>query len=62
MKIGIDARMLGTNHGGIGRYVFELLKNLLALGGRNEFLVFYNQDGGKEIQVLGRIAQAAGQG
>ncbi len=41
MKIGIDARMMGYKSGGIGRYVFELLKNLLLLDSKNEYKVFF---------------------
>ena len=46
MKIGIDARMLGNRHGGIGRYVLELVKHILAAGGDFEFVIFFNQDAG----------------
>jgi hypothetical protein len=28
MRIGIDARLFGTRHGGIGRYSEQLIKNL----------------------------------
>lgn len=42
MNIGIDARMLGTMHGGIGRYVFELSKNLAQVSPLDDFFVFYN--------------------
>ncbi|MCL5774691.1 MAG: glycosyltransferase family 4 protein [Patescibacteria group bacterium] len=45
-KIGIDIRMMGTAHGGIGRYVkelvFELLKNTKR--SNNEYVLFYNSD------------------
>lgn len=44
MKIGIDARMMGKRHGGIGRYVFELSKGLLNSQSGHEFWFFYNQD------------------
>src|SRR6266404_5387263 len=42
MTIGIDARMLGIRHGGIGRYVLELIKNLLKIDGNNRYVIFYN--------------------
>ena len=45
-KIGIDIRMMGTSHGGIGRYVKELVFELLKNAGRsgNEYVLFYNPD------------------
>ncbi len=41
-KIGIDARMIGTQHGGIGRYIFELVKGVLAGDQKNEYYIFCN--------------------
>ena len=43
-KIGIDIRMMGTEHGGIGRYVKELVFSLLALPGPEEYVLFYNRE------------------
>lgn len=43
-KIGIDIRMMGTAHGGIGRYVKELVLGLLQLDLPHEFALFYNRD------------------
>ncbi len=45
MRIGIDFRMAGTKHGGIGRYVLELVKNLVKIDNQNEYFLFHNQDG-----------------
>ena len=42
MRIGIDIRILGSGHGGIGRYVLELVKNILVLDVKNEYFLFYN--------------------
>jgi len=48
MRIGIDCRMFRTNFTGIGRYTFELVKNLQALSPRdpkiaqNEYVLFFN--------------------
>lgn len=39
MKIGIDARFLGPEGTGIGRYIEELLKNLQKLDKKNEYFV-----------------------
>lgn len=44
MKIGIDCRMMGVRHGGIGRYVLELVKYILKLDSKNEYVLFYNSD------------------
>lgn len=43
MKIGIDARLLGSRHGGIGRYVFELISHILKLDSSNRYVIFYNE-------------------
>src|SRR3989339_603608 len=40
MKIGIDARLYGTKHGGIGRYTAELIKNLEISDAENDYCVF----------------------
>ncbi len=42
MKIGFDFRMGGAINSGIGRYVFELLKHVLAQDTTNEYVIFYN--------------------
>lgn len=44
MKIGIDARLYGTKHGGIGRYAQELIKNLERLDSQNQYFVFLSAD------------------
>lgn len=52
MTIGIDARLLGTRHGGIGRYVLQLVKNLLQLDTENNYVIFYNQDAADIVASL----------
>ncbi len=42
MRIGIDIRMLGADFGGIGRYVFELVKHVLSADWENKYYLFYN--------------------
>lgn len=42
MKIGIDARFLQSARRGQGQYVYYLIKELLALGGEDEYVAFYN--------------------
>lgn len=44
MKIGIDARMLGSHNGGLGRYVQELVKHLEMIDTTHEYVVFLKQD------------------
>lgn len=39
-RIGIDARLYGTKHGGIGRYTAELIKNLELQDKSNKFFIF----------------------
>src|SRR3989344_1578897 len=52
MKIGIDIRMAGTQHGGIGRYVLELVKNIFLIDQENEYYLFYNDDQSADISNL----------
>jgi glycosyltransferase involved in cell wall biosynthesis len=46
MKIGIDARLYGPKATGIGRYVKNLVLNLLRLDTKNQYVLF----GGPELQ------------
>jgi glycosyltransferase involved in cell wall biosynthesis len=41
-RIGIDCRMYSSAFTGIGRYVFELTKNLLKLDKDNRYVLFFN--------------------
>jgi glycosyltransferase involved in cell wall biosynthesis len=43
MRIGIDARMYSTAFTGIGRYVYELVKNLTEIDKKNEYVLFMNK-------------------
>ncbi|HAV14975.1 MAG TPA: hypothetical protein DCX25_01475 [Candidatus Pacebacteria bacterium] len=43
MRIGIDARLAGPRHAGIGRYIEELLKHLFALKTQHEWVVFLGE-------------------
>ncbi|MDO8503185.1 MAG: glycosyltransferase family 1 protein [bacterium] len=40
MKIGIDGRLWGVGHTGIGRYTEELVRNLQKIDNKNEYVVF----------------------
>jgi len=42
MRIGIDCRMYSTRFTGIGRYVYELTKNLFEIDRENEYFLFFN--------------------
>lgn len=44
MKIGIDARLYGTGHGGIGRYIKNLVYYLEQIDKKNEYLIFLHPD------------------
>lgn len=44
MRIGIDARMLGPQCGGLGRYVEQLVIGLEQLDRKNEYIVFLRKD------------------
>jgi len=40
MRIGIDCRIWGVRHGGIGRYTQELVQNLQELDKKNDYVLF----------------------
>ena len=44
MKIGVDARMIGTRHRGIGRYVLELVKGLRLVNNHELIYYYYSED------------------
>jgi glycosyltransferase involved in cell wall biosynthesis len=43
MTIGIDMRMAGTRHGGIGRYAFEITKHILEQDTANNYVLFFSR-------------------
>ena len=43
MRIGLDIRMYGTGHGGIGRYCQELFLRILEMDKENQYFLFYNK-------------------
>jgi len=51
MKIGIDARIYGAGFTGIGRYVHELISNLLEIDDKNEYVLFMNSPRYEEFNV-----------
>ncbi|NCO12380.1 MAG: hypothetical protein COZ34_04350 [Candidatus Pacebacteria bacterium CG_4_10_14_3_um_filter_34_15] len=50
MKIGIDCRLAGSKHAGIGRYTESLILNLLDNPSKNKWvLFFYDENQAKEV-------------
>ncbi len=43
MRIGIDCRFYSSKFTGIGRYTFELVKHLLEIDKKNEYVLFFNE-------------------
>jgi glycosyltransferase involved in cell wall biosynthesis len=43
MRIGIDARIFGSQYTGIGRYVQELVEQMADLASQHEFVLFMNE-------------------
>ncbi|KKT19195.1 MAG: mannosyltransferase [Candidatus Peregrinibacteria bacterium GW2011_GWA2_43_8] len=54
MKIGIDARLYGPSFTGIGRYVKELIDNLLKVDDKNEYILFMNSPGYESFETKGK--------
>ncbi|MGI5826806.1 MAG: glycosyltransferase family 4 protein [Patescibacteria group bacterium] len=50
MRIGIDCRMYGLKHAGIGRYVLNLVNNLLPLDKENDYVLLVNKDFEREVE------------
>lgn len=44
MRIGIDARMYGPQHSGLGRYVEQLIEQLKHLDTEHEYVIFLKQE------------------
>ena len=54
MKIGIDARLYGTKHAGIGRYVYELVNKLQSIDRENEYVIFLQADNFAECRITNK--------
>lgn len=52
MKIGIDCRTYGPKHTGIGRYVQNLVENLLLIDESNEYVLFFGEIVDENIKYL----------
>jgi len=59
MRIGIDCRMFSSKFTGIGRYVYEFVKNVTAInaesGYPHEFVLFFNEPEHKEFEITKNI-------
>jgi glycosyltransferase involved in cell wall biosynthesis len=51
MRIGIDARMYRSSVAGIGRYSQSLIKNLLEVDSKNEYVLFMKPEDEKEFRI-----------
>lgn len=50
MRIGIDARMFSSEFTGIGRYVYELVHQLIKIDKKNEYVLFMNKPAYEEFE------------
>ena len=59
-RIGIDARIFGTQHGGIGRYCQKLLPQIFELDKFNQYFIFFNRRmvNLDELSVFDKFANA----
>ncbi len=51
MRIGIDARMLGPQCGGLGRYVEQLVEHLETLDPQNQYVIFLRKENWNAFRV-----------
>jgi len=52
MKIGIDARMYGSEQAGLGRYVEQLIKYLQKIDHENEYVIFLHKKNHKSLELI----------
>ncbi|MDO8669331.1 MAG: glycosyltransferase family 1 protein [Candidatus Buchananbacteria bacterium] len=50
MRIGIDARLYGARHGGLGRYSENLIKQLEKIDSKNQYFIFLAQNNFNDYQ------------
>lgn len=57
MRIGIDARLYGTKHRGLGRYVKVLVDELVKTDTDNQYVLFLNEDNYDESSLINSSAK-----
>lgn len=55
MRIGIDARLYGLEHAGLGRYVMELISEILKADKKNDYVLFLNSRHKDEFKNKKRV-------
>lgn len=55
MRIGIDARLYGLEHAGLGRYVMKLVEETLRLDRKNTYVLFLNSTHADEFKGKKRV-------
>lgn len=55
MRIGIDARLYGLEHAGLGRYVTKLVEEVLKQDRKNDYVLFLNSAHSEEFKNKKRI-------
>lgn len=55
MRIGIDARLYGLEHTGLGRYVIELIRFVLKNDKKNDYVLFLNRSHSEEFKDRKRV-------
>ncbi len=55
MRIGIDARLYGLEHAGLGRYVMRLLDEILKQDKKNEYILFMKSSHADEFKNKKRV-------
>lgn len=55
MRIGIDARMYGLEHAGVGRYVMKLVEMVLKYDKKNEYVLFLRPSHAIEFKSRNRV-------
>lgn len=55
MRIGIDARLYGLEHAGLGRYVMRLVEDVLKLDKKNDYVLFLKKEHAEKFQNRKRV-------
>lgn len=56
MRIGIDARLFGLEHAGLGRYVMKLVEEILKLDRKNKYVLFLNSTHADKFKNKKRVS------